>query len=606
MLRQHILDGTIELPNFDIFATKFGKATAEVAEKMFRASWSSYLYNKGSINLTYWAEQFPNVKGFNQVLKVLSTNGWFEAHSIPKRNWAEAFLCEDKLLQYVTPDELAHVRAMKKFAKYMPTMKQSTVKGLTRQNGKTRYTGLVRYGMKASAGTIFSYDVDMLAKYKEAIIANTTKGMRKVRDMYPEMQSDEASYDAVSAHVVQELIDSNGEYTMGNNYCDSRGRAIKEALSKVANPVGYKDFRTLLVIPEDFRLPMTEDGVFAVYLFIAELFGVKDVSVEDKAEAGRKFYEANTLPQLDLTTEEDRSELHELVWLERLYNELNQYFATSGDFYWSVPIELDASASMLSHEGLLLGDKRLLEMTNTSYTGILNDPWKFDGIGRTMFKHAATPMLYGSSRSASDLWTNNGHKYTLQQLNAYNKELANGALGLANDFKEFLIRWVKPKANMTINVYEDTFEIECNRFRNVGEITVNYDIYDSIDNRINRINHTKTKRVPDLEQFRRWFVTGLIHSIDSQVMDFVMEKLMSQYQWGIDIHDAIICTPQAASDVRNWYAEELQIIYDNRETILNKYFKSIGIGAEALEDWKHLMSKVVPVENFKASPWALK
>lgn len=97
-----------------------------------------------------------------------------------------------------------------------------------------------------------------------------------------------------------------------------------------------------------------------------------------------------------------------------------------------------------------------------------------------------------------------------------------------------------------------------------------------------------------------------MHSQDSQVLDFVMEKVMSTYGWGIDIHDAIIISPEAASDTRNWYAAELQVIYDNRSTILTNYFNSIGIRKEAMADWDKLMAKVVPATNFTASPYALK
>lgn len=663
-IRSQILDGTLTLPNFNAFVSNFGKEEADTANNMFKAAWYSYLLNKGSISLTYWAEQFNSMKVFNLVLKVMSKNSWLTSHSIPARNWAEAQMNENKLLEYVTPDELAHVRASRKFTKYIPEDLESKIHNLTKQNGKVRNTGLIRYGLKASAASKFMYDTNYLDKYKEAIILNTTKGMQKVREKFPEMASDEASYDAVSAAIIEELSGNPSTYSMGNNFSDSRGRAIKQGLSKVANPIGYKDFRALLVIPEEHRNVATEEGAKAIYLFIAELHGFKDGSLLDKELFGVECYNSRKLHNLTiesreltarivkelitdeeiaeaneaitdtefgsldyeyavmqleslisiknniskrehLRAEEDRKELHENIWLERLYDELDAY-NTQDIHHWSTPIELDASASMLSHMGLLLGDKRLLAMTNTLDTGILNDPWYFEGINRTMFKHAATPMLYGSSKSCYELWQDKGHEYTTEQIKLFTKELESGALGLANDFKNFIIRWVKPKEEMVVNVYEDTFKIECNRFRNVGEVTVRYDIYDSIEDTVRRISHTKVKRVPDLDQFKRWFVTGLIHAQDSQVLDFVMEKIISSYGWGMDIHDAIIICPEAAKDTRQWYAEELQVIYNNRETILNRYFKSIGIGNEAIADWNKLMAKVQKVENFVASPMALK
>lgn len=104
--------------------------------------------------------------------------------------------------------------------------------------------------------------------------------------------------------------------------------------------------------------------VESVFLFIAELTGsfkAGSGTVETKMECGKKDYIHNHLPKLDLADEEDRKDLHEGIWLQRLYNELDEYFnivndstmrylASNGDNYreagykWAVPIELDASA----------------------------------------------------------------------------------------------------------------------------------------------------------------------------------------------------------------------------------------------------------------------
>jgi len=103
----------------------------------------------------------------------------------------------------------------------------------------------------------------------------------------------------------------------------------------------------------------------AVFLFIAELTGsFKPGSgdVNDKIRCGQKDYINNVLHDLDLDDEEDRKELHENVWLQRLYDELDEYFGVVNDdgtmrflaidlekyheetYKWTVPIELDASA----------------------------------------------------------------------------------------------------------------------------------------------------------------------------------------------------------------------------------------------------------------------
>lgn len=368
--------------------------------------------------------------------------------------------------------------------------------------------------------------------------------------------------------------------------------------------------------------------VEAVFLFIAELTGsfkAGSGTTELKIACGRNDYIQNNLHELDLNEEEDRKELHENMWLERLYAELDDYFrlprpdtlvrhlSTTNDhnyreesYRWTVPIELDASASMLQYEGLLTGDKRLLEMTNV-IGEILEDPWKLEGMSRQMLKKAATPMLYGSSQQCHQLWQNNGIKYTADDIELYTKEMADGPFGVANLLKEFIINNAKPKANMRVKIWNEEFDVACNRYRNVGEKTKAYKIWDSIDEKYNTILHTDTKKVPDLKQFKRYFMTLLVHNLDSQVANTVIGKVMEKYGWGIPIHDAFIVSPAAAADVRKWYAEELEKIYADREQIRNDFFKSIGIDSASQDQWGTLKSKIVPFEGtFKASHMALK
>ena len=365
----------------------------------------------------------------------------------------------------------------------------------------------------------------------------------------------------------------------------------------------------------------------AVFLFIAELTGsfvAGSGNKEDKIVCGEKDYIENNLHALDLTTEEGKKDIHENMWLERLYNELDAYFSIAegcslsrrlsievgtyrdAGYKWSVPIELDASASVLQYLGILLGDVRLMRMTNV-VGDTLEDPWKLKGMSRLMLKTAATPMLYASSQTCSDLWKKAKLKFKPKDVTLYNEEMSAGPFGLANMFKEFLVNNCHPKAQMEITIGEADFGISCNRFRNVGEKTKAYKIWDSIDKQYNTLLHTDTKKVPDLEQFRRFFPTLLIHHLDSTVMDNVMKKVIEKYQFAIPIHDAAVVSPAAAVDVRKWYAEELDDIYANRESILKGFFKSIGINASASEQWEKLKAKIVPFEgDFKCSGMALK
>ena len=252
------------------------------------------------------------------------------------------------------------------------------------------------------------------------------------------------------------------------------------------------------------RHKATTKGATAIFLFIAELNGYKTGTEADKVNYGQQCWLSTKLHDHDYSKEDDRSEANENIWLQRLYNELDSYYQLSPtlgnifkqrvlngkqpfatiianpdhNYEWTTPIELDASASMLQYIGILLNDRRLMSMTNL-IGSTLSDPWAFAGIPRTMFKHAATPMLYGSSRACHELWQDKGHAYSLEQVRLFNEELTSGALGVANQFKEFIINNCKPTATMQLHVFDEQFTVECNRYRNVGEQTLRYDIYDT-------------------------------------------------------------------------------------------------------------------------------
>lgn len=358
----------------------------------------------------------------------------------------------------------------------------------------------------------------------------------------------------------------------------------------------------------------------AVFLFIAELTGSfvpGSGTKELKIRNGQQDYTKHVLHMPDLSTEEGRKDLHETMWLERLYKELDEYFripdcssdpltrwlAIDNDssyreetYKWTVPLELDATSSMCQIIGILLNDERLMNMTNV-IGETLEDAWKVEGVGRNMLKKVMTPKLYGSSQSPEALLKKAKIPFTAKDIAIINKELQTGAFGLANSFKDFIINNCNPKAAMEIEIGKDAFAISCNKFRNVGEKTKAYKIWDSIDETYNTILHTDTKKVPDLEQFRLYFVTLLIHNLDSQIMDNVTAKVMEKYDWCISIHDAVTCSPAAAADVRLWYGQELEYIHNNRAEILRGFFKSVGITSEATEAWEKVKAKVQPLKG---------
>jgi hypothetical protein len=245
---------------------------------------------------------------------------------------------------------------------------------------------------------------------------------------------------------------------------------------------------------------------------------------------------------------------------------------------------------MLQVIGALLNDDGLLYRTNVKGTK-LRDAWYVEGLTRLKVKKAATPMLYASSQDCESLWQSSGIEYSLDDVRIFMEELNTGSLSVANVFKEFIIRNVKPKETMKVNIDNEVFTIKCNRYKNVGDITKAYSLYDTKLDRIETIYHTSTHKEADLEQFRRYFQTLLIHNLDSQIANRVTKATIEKYGWCIDIHDAFVVNPEAALFVRKEYAKEIEGINSRRADILANYFYSIGIGAESQGAWEKVKYK---------------
>ena len=145
-IRSQILDANLTLPSYARFVEAFGRDYADLANSLFVALFRAYLQNKGNISLPFWADKFDDMSIFNSIIKSLSDSHWIITDAIPARNWAEARLNEDKLLNYCTLKELEQIRATKKFLHYVMEQPLSTKTRSTRLNGKTQDTGLVRRG----------------------------------------------------------------------------------------------------------------------------------------------------------------------------------------------------------------------------------------------------------------------------------------------------------------------------------------------------------------------------------------------------------------------------------------------------------------------------
>jgi hypothetical protein len=244
-MKDLILAGKLDYPGSKLLE-KYPESVNEI-HRFWKAIWFNYL-NDNDTNGIYWYD-ILGIKLYNDMVRRLSHHKWVTSHALTGRKWVSIEINEDKLLEYVTPDELQEVKAKYKYSKYTLGFNESTKSDYVRQNGKTKKTGIVRKGFRDAGNTQFGYDMEALSEFEEAVKLNLTKSMDKIRHNYPEMKSTTSTYDNVSVGIFDYHKENPFEiYTTGNNINDSRGRAISDCLSKVFNPIGSKDARASLVI----------------------------------------------------------------------------------------------------------------------------------------------------------------------------------------------------------------------------------------------------------------------------------------------------------------------------------------------------------------------
>ena len=629
-IREQILNNRLELPVIrDLQVT-------EPIQAMFRAMWHNYIA-KGATeptSMTYWAQRIANPKLHNQVLRILSDAGWITVSTRPNNNWSEAYLNESKLLTYCTKAELDRTRMFYKFSKYMLTLHhddQDYGSAVTSVRGKRMDTGLRRPGFAKSGKVQYSFDTTVMHAYSFEVEQQINKGIRNMIERYPQIREDHANYEELGKEIVEAYIYAeNNLHNGGPRTNDPRGRNNRGDLGKIGNPVGFKVMRSLLTIPVQYRNQATTAGLRNKYLFIAELMGFKSGTAQAKVDFGRKCYYTTAFHP----TESD-DEVVENIWLERTYTDIDSAFgnlftlsilkrrATAGKlnfadpvivaYKWEVPIEIDMSASVLGFLGLILNHKPFMERCNILH-GTLSDAWGHDVVtNRKQFKTAMRP-LYGSQLSAQAMWNDMDIEYTQAEVTAFQHELNEGEFAVAVAFKDFLINNAQMQPEMDLVVNGQVTHTYCNRFHNVGESTTKYDIFDSATQRIRRIHNTQTKRVPDLQSFRRYGPTGLIHALDGQVEDNTVDHVIDEYGFAIDVHDAIILCCESADYARDVYANgttptepSLKQIHTNRKSILQDYIRSLNIPASAMPEFQAVMAQVEPLTTeLNVNPLVLK
>ena len=544
-----------------------------------------------TIGLPYWSKRNPLlVKNFTWLMAKLDLGATQIRRNFSDFTFNMAVLDKAQLLDYRTMYKLDKMLMRKDINIYPNT--------LVKRNGKIHTDGIPRPGMMRAAKTTFMLDVDMLAKYKRPIRQNLIKSIKKgieTGNISDKFFADEASYRVVADYCVDNYLDPDAEYNSESNVQDQRGRAIKRILKRVGNYIANKDFRAMLKVPRSSAILLKQSDTAtlnSIYLFIAELTGHKCLgqTEADKIEAGRQAYLAKELPRLDLKSEEDRKELHELIWLERIYARLDKLNKSVTKWtLWDIPIEIDHSMSLAQIVGALTNDERILK--STSVIGDeLSDPWHIEGVRRLVAKSVGTPVFYGSSQSAISLVKAKNIDIDKEELGKLKREFASGRFSVLKQFKDLLIQnYNVHKPIIDIDTGITKFRVHVNKWKTVGYKTVVTEAYNG-----KTFRHSFTKepeRVPDYAHMKLFWATCLVHHLDSDLMEYNLDH--NPDLWALDIHDAIICLPGQSERFRNTAARRLQHYRDNRYKIISSYRQSIGaITPKADVQYMKLMKSV--------------
>ena len=490
--REELLKGTISFPKQIMDLMNPDEAQKELIKKFWESICYTFLSDKNTSAIV-WSERFNDERFFNKLLKHLCDSGWIISNV--SNNYATVELNNDKLKKWLSQEEINTLKYVHKFDHYLLKPTKSVLSRTVQVGTEWKETGLVREGFMKAGNNRFSYDPIYINKYADYIAYNIDK------DFAPSMK--DITYNQIVHALVDYYGKVPGEYTLGNNVCDSRGRSIFQCTKKVFNPVSSKDARASIICKYE---PLTKDGRKAVYAFISELLGYRGKNYEDKVHYGESMYILHELPELGETKKNnDFSELHVRIWLERIYNALDNYNDEEG---WCIPVEIDAMASMLQFTAILTNDHMYMDKTNL--TGdTFEDAWSVPYCSRLMVKKAVTPRLYGSSKEPKELWDSHKMNYTQDQINKITDEIRNGIYANANNFKDFIIGNVQPKEVMKVSIWGQQFEIKCNRFKPQRMRKIEAWIYTSGQGLLKKVTH-HVERVPDCEQFKRYFQTLLL------------------------------------------------------------------------------------------------
>ena len=621
------------------------------AQMILNGVWYNFILKNSSTSTFHWVDKINDATLSNQVLTLLAFHKLVRCEVQSGRNWSELTMHPD-VYKAIDVDEL---RKESKVTHYLPHKQEGRPLAKTTKIGNELFnTGLKRPGFQYSAETPYSFDVEMMTKYRDIIINNANLNMLDTMKKYPHLIEDVANYKVTTNSVINEIILADDEYYLGDVTNDSRGRVNYKTASKIFNVIGYKDARA--VIKYD-PVSITGKKLSHIFKFIGELTGSKEMGTLREIDGISAYFNRVEI-ELDFNDPKDCKELHEKMWLERLYIQLDALFSadacdddtannaflrlitrtkleavangtgsTQIELYQdmrsfvseykvmfhnvTVPCEKDATASMIMIIGALLGHNQYLTETNCA-GNTRDDAWTIPDVTREQVKKSLTPILYGSSASVTKLLRKAQIDATDDELNILHRELTQGKFALAVRFKDFIFNNCQTKPFMKLHVDEEQFIVKCNRHEVTGDYVTEYRLVDTMGKKpvVKRVRHTTVKEVPNLRAFVRFMMTGLIHNLDSQISEKICLAVGTNGSSSIiSVHDAWVHSPIDGDIVEGAFTEAIDHIYQNRAKILENYFNSIGINmnkATVRREWEKVLQMIDPIKDFKCSTNCLK
>lgn len=508
--RNNILNGKLTFPKIVMEQIVFDNPITDYENtiEFWEELWYSFL-RESHLSTEVYMDKFDNNNVFNSLLYLLSEYGWIISEV--ESNYGSIRLQEDKILQWISKEELKEIRMKYRMKKYKLRSNDKYVDNLVKIQGKLDKTGLIREGFATIMNNKFSYDLKYLNTYLEEIANNLLKGLTE--------DNKQVSYEELVIELLAIISEEDKQYCVEKNISDSRGRSIFQCQKRVFNPISSKDARALLVVPSYLIRIEDTDILYNIYAFIAELNGYKGIgkTYKDKVNMGLYYYTE------DIINPKDKGDsLYEYIWLKRIYEALD-ILADKKYIQWNIPIELDATASAIQFMGILTNNHEYLNKTNV-IGDILEDIWTIEGLDRNMVKKHFTRQIYGSTSTPKETLVELKIEHTQEDVNKLNKLAKEGIFSNACNFKDYIINNVNPRETMDIKIWNDEFYVKCNRFKwNITNQKI-YFPYTSKQGLIKRIVRN-LNLTPDLNRFKRFFVTLLIFVTVGEKLSDKLKKI---------------------------------------------------------------------------------